>query len=162
MTNNMVFNLYNLFGDYMKKIFVFSITLGIIFSLLLILNYKKNINAKKYLETLYFMQLAAYENSSNVSKITKELDSYIVMKEDDNLYHVYVGIVKNKRNLEKIKEFYIKNGNNIYVREKMVRCKNFLNEIDNYEILLENSNNILSIEKEILKKFNDCENKRDG
>jgi len=162
MTNNMVFNLYNLFGDYMKKIFVFSITLGIIFSLLLILNYKKNINEKKYLETLYFMQLAAYENSSNVSKITKELDSYIVMKEDDNLYHVYVGIVKNKRNLEKIKEFYIKNGNNIYVREKIVRCKNFLNEIDNYEILLENSNNILSIEKEILKKFNDCENKRDG
>ena len=162
MTNNMVFNLYNLFGDYMKKIFVFSITLGIIFSLLLILNYKKNINEKKYLETLYFMQLAAYENSSNVSKITKELDSYIVMKEDDNLYHVYVGIVKNKRNLEKIKEFYIKNGNNIYVREKMVRCKNFLNEIDNYEILLEKSNNILPIEKEILKKFNDCENKRDG
>ena len=158
----MVFNLYNLFGDYMKKIFVFSITLGIIFSLLLVLNYKKNINEKKYLETLYFMQLAAYEKSSNVSKITKELDSYIVMKEDDNLYHVYVGIVKNKRNLEKIKEFYIKNGNNIYVREKMVRCKNFLNEIDNYEILLENSNNILSIEKEILKKFNDCENKRDG
>ena len=44
----------------------------------------------------------------------------------------------------------------------MVRCKNFLNEIDNYEILLEKSNNILPIEKEILKKFNDCENKRDG
>ena len=85
-----------------------------------------------------------------------------MINEDDNLYHVYVAIVKNKKNLEKIKDFYIKKGNNIYVREKIVRCKSFLNEIDNYEILLENSNNILSIEKEILKRFSNCENKRDG
>ena len=146
----------------MKKVFVFSITIGIIFSLLLILNYKKNINDKEYFETLYFIQLAAYKAPSNISKLTKELDSYIVINEDDNLYHVYVAIVKNKKNLEKIKDFYIKKGNNIYVREKIVRCKSFLNEIDNYEILLENSNNILSIEKEILKRFSNCENKRDG
>ena len=111
---------------------------------------------------LYFVQLAAYESASNVSKITKELDSYVVVKEDDNLYHVYVAITKNKKNLEKIKEFYIKNGNNIYVREKIVRCKSFLNDIDNYDILLEKSSSILSVEKEILKKYSNCENKRNG
>ena len=162
MTNNMVFNLYNLSGDNMKKVFIFSITIGIIFSLLLILNYKKNINDKKYYQSLYFIQVAAYENTSNVSKMTKELDNYIVVKEEDDLYHIYVAITKNKKNLEKIKEFYTKKGNNIYVREKIVSCKNFLNDVDNYELLLENSNNILSVEKEILKSFDNCENKRDG
>ena len=146
----------------MKKVFVFSITTGIIFSLLLLLNYRKNITEQEHFELLYFIQIAAYKNTANVSKITKELDSYIVIKEEDNLYHIYIAITKNKKNLEKIKEFYIKKGNNIYVREKKVSCKNFLNQIDNYELLLENSNNILSIEKEILKSFNDCENKRNG
>lgn len=158
MTNNMVFYLYNSFGDCMKKVFVFSITTGIIFSLLLILNYKKNINSNDHYETLYFVQVSAYKSVENISKITKSLDSYIVTHEDDNLYHIYVGITKNKKNLEKIKEFYIKKGNNIYVREKIVRCKNFLKELDNYEILLENSNNISLTLKEILKKYSECEN----
>ena len=146
----------------MKKVFVFSITIGIIFSLLLILNYKKNINDKETYETLYFIQTAAYKTIQNVSKITKNLDNYIVIKEEDDLYHVYIAITKNKKNLQKIKEFYTKNGNNIYVREKIVRCKSFLNEIDNYEVLLESSNNILLVEKEILKSFDSCENKRNG
>ena len=146
----------------MKKVFVFSITTGIIFSLLLILNYKKNINIKEYYETFYFVQIYAYKNVENISKITKGLDNYIVIKEDDDLYHIYVGITKNKNNLEKIKEFYTKKGNNIYVREKAVRCKNFLDDSDNYEILLENSNNISSVLKEILKEYSECENKRNG
>ena len=146
----------------MKKVFVFSITIVIIFSLLLILNYKKNINDKETYETLYFIQTAAYKTIQNVSKITKNLDNYIVIKEEDDLYHVYIAITKNKKNLQKIKEFYTKNGNNIYVREKIVRCKSFLNEIDNYEVLLESSNNILLVEKEILKSFDSCENKRNG
>ncbi len=167
MTNNVVFNLYNIFGDYMKKVITISVILGIIFSLILYLNYKKNINGVKETDTLYFIQVSAYKNVKNISDKTKALENYIVVKEDDNLYHIYIGLTKNLKNLEKIKEFYKKNGDNIYVREKVVSCKNFISELNNYETLLssaESKKTVERIEKEVLKKYKEynCENIRNG
>lgn len=167
MTNNVVIYLYNYFGDNMKKVFIISIVLGIIFSLILYLNYKKNTNDTKDINVLYFIQVSAFKNIKNISDKTKELESYIVIKEQDDLYHIYVGLTKNTKNLEKIKEFYKRNDDNIYVREKSVSCKNFIKELDNYEILLssaESKRTVEKIEKEVLKKYKEynCENIRNG
>lgn len=167
MTNNVVFYLYNVFGDYMKKIFIFSITFGFIFSLLLFLNYRKNMNDKTELNKLYFFQISAYKDLKNAANKTKYLESYIVIKEKDQLYHIYIGLTKSLKNVSKIKEFYNKNGNNIYVREKNVNCKNFIKDLDNYEILLssaESKESIEKIEREVLKKYKEynCENIRNG
>lgn len=167
MTNNVDFNLYNKFGDKMKKIFIVSIILGIIFSLIIYLNYKKNINDNLEINKLYFFQVSAYKNLENIANKTKDLESYIVIKESDNLYHIYVGLTKDLKNLQKIKEFYTKNGDNIYVREKSVSCKKFISDLNNYEVLLssaESKTSIEKIEKEVLKKYKEynCENIRNG
>ena len=167
MTNNVGFNLYNEHGDNMKKVFIVSIVLGIVFSLILYLNYKKNINENVEINKLYFFQISAYKNLENVKNKTKNLESYIVIKENDNLYHIYVGLTKNLKNLQKIKEFYSKNGDNIYVREKNVGCENFMSDLNNYEVLLssaESKKAIEKIEKEVLKKYKEynCENVRNG
>ena len=167
MTNNVLFYLYNVFGENMKKVIVVSIILGIIFSLIIYLNYRKNVNDKKEINILYFLQISAYKNVENISNKTKNLDSYLVIKENDNLYHIYIGLTKDSKNLEKIKEFYKKSNDNIYVREKVVSCKNFISELSNYEILLSNAESkdiVEKIEKEVLKKYKEynCENIRNG
>ncbi len=167
MTNNMVFNLYNKLGDNMKKTLILSILLGVIFSLILYLNYKKNTEIKNNNNILYFLQVAAYKDLNNVNKEINNLQSYIVIEEIDNLYHIYVGITLDQKNFEKVKEFYKKNDYNIYVREKVVNCKNFISDLKNYDILLSKSNSknsVDKIEKEVLKKYKEynCENIRNG
>jgi hypothetical protein len=167
MTNNVVFYLYNRFGDNMKRVFIISIILGIIFSLILYLNYKKNLNDIDSKVTLYFFQVSAYKNIENVSNKTKNLNSYLVIKESDNLYHIYIALTKNLENFKKIKELYEKNGDNIYVREKIVGCEKFILELDNYEVLIskvESKEAVERIQKDVLKKYKDynCENIRNG
>ena len=167
MTNNVVIYLYNDFGDNMKKVFIISIVLGIIFSLIFYLNYKKNNNEFKDIDTLYFIQISAYKNVKSISTETKKLESYLIIKEEDNLYHIYVGLTKKLKNLEKIKEFYKKSDDNIYVRKKRVNCKKFISELENYEILLssaESKSAIEKVEKEVLNKYKEynCENIRNG
>lgn len=163
----MVFNLYNKLGDSVKKIIIISILLGIFFSLILYLNYRKNTIIIKNYDTLYFLQISAYKDLNNVDKIVNNLQSYIVIEENDNLYHVYVGITLDQKNSEKIKEFYKKNDYNIYVREKVISCKNFISDLKNYDALLSKSDNkstVDKIEKEVLKKYKEynCENIRNG
>ena len=167
MTNNVVLYLYNKRGDNMKKVFVISITLGIIFSLILYLNYRKNTQSITKIDTLYFFQVSAYKNLENIANKTKDLESYIVVKESDDLYHIYIGLTKNLENLRKIKEFYKKSDDNIYVREKNVSCKEFIIELNNYEVLLSTASSkeaVEKIEKEVLKKYKEynCENIRNG
>ena len=167
MTNNVVFNLYNIPGDNMRKVFIISVLLGIIFSLIIYLNYKKNIDSKIEVNTLYFLQISAYKNVKNISNKTKNLNNYLVIKESDNLYHIYIGLTKNPKNIEKIKEFYKKTDDNIYVREKVVSCSEFISELNNYDTLLLNTESeevVKKIQKEVLKKYKEynCENIRNG
>ena len=129
MTNNMAFFMYNLLEVrcYMKKVIIISLILGTIFSLFMFFNYKSNSNKEKRVTNteIYFLQIGAYKNHENVTNITKTLPYYLVI-EEEKLYHVYVGITKSEENAKKIKEFYTKSGNNIYIRAKTLSNENFI------------------------------------
>lgn len=167
MTNNMAFYLYNRLGDNMKKILIVSVLLGIFFSLIIYLNYRKNSIIINNQTTLYFLQISAYKDMEYAKKLVNNLENYIIIEESDHLYHVYVGITYNLKNSEKIKEFYEKNNYNIYVRQKVVSCENFISDLKKYDTLLTEANNkevSLKIEKEVLNKYKEynCENIRNG
>lgn len=140
----------------MKKTIVFSVILGVVFSLIMYLNYYKNNNLKKInTSSVYFLQVGVYKNAKNVTNITKILPHYLVI-EKDNLYHVYVGISKNKENIEKIKVFYNQTGNNIYVDTLEINCDKFIKKLDTYDYLINASTNmdaINVINKEVLKSY---------
>lgn len=105
--------------------------------------------------TIYLFQVGAFKNYKNVDTITKTLNNYIV-EEKDNTYFVYVGITKDKKNIDKLREFFNKNVNNIYVKEKKVSNINFLNHLKKYDSLLKETTNyetIKLINKEILNKY---------
>lgn len=139
----------------MKKIIIITILIAFILSSFLYFNYVSARSNKKEGEVLYFLQVAAFKKYENVTKMSKLLSSYLVIQEED-LFHIYVGITKDKKNLEKLKEIYMSGGNNIYVKEKLVLNKEFIEYIKNYDYILEETDDkdiILNINKSVLKKY---------
>ncbi len=81
------------------------------------------------------------------------LKNYIY-KIKDNKYIIYLGITKNKKNIEKLKGFFIKKGysisiDNIVIDSKyddLIRsCDELLEKVDDYESIEKIENKILEI-----------------
>ena len=143
----------------MKKVLFFvSLSLTLLFAFYYFKMYKVSSEKEKYeieVVKVYYAQIGAYKNEENVSKVTKTLKNYAVEKKDDT-YHIYVGVSFHKENIQKIKEIYTKNGNNIYVREDLINNDTLVNAIRKFDDLLlttEDKDTIIEIEKEILNKY---------
>ena len=129
------------------------ILLGIIFAGFLILKYKNKDIDVLSTETVYLLQIGAYQNHENVVKVTKTLPSYVIIEEDGKT-KIIVGITKDNNNLEKLK----KNYENIYIREEQIDNKEFLDYLTKYDYLLNETNNYETIEQinhKILNKYSE-------
>jgi len=139
-----------------KKVILIFIIVSVVFSSFIYFNYIKASNKKESQQLLlYFIQTAAFKKYENVSKLSKELKTFLVIKEEE-LYHVYIAITADKKNLEKLKAFYKENNYNICVKEKIVSDEKFIKQIKNYDYLLSETTDkevIYSINKTILKKY---------
>ncbi len=149
----------------MKKIIIVSVLIGVGVSLFLYFNYKNNNNEELAINSkIYMLQIGAYKNYENVSKITKTLNSYVI-EEQENLHHVYVGLTGNEKNIDKIKAFYEKNGDNIYVRVKNIDNEEFMKKLSAYDYMIssaESKDAILTINKEILKTYEELKHENKG
>lgn len=106
-------------------------------------------------ETLYFLQAGVYSSEESMKEAMSNISYYIYTKEN-NMYYSYVGIVKDKKNLDKLKEYFKSEGYDIYVREIFVSNLSFITVLDQYEILLKETKDnkvIKSIENQILSKY---------
>ena len=86
-------------------------------------------------DTLYFLQQGVYSNEDVMKQSMVDFNYYIYALEDDG-YHTYIGITKNKENAKKIKEYYKEKGYDIYVKENNVKSSSFSSVITQYDILL--------------------------
>lgn len=105
--------------------------------------------------SVYFIQVGAFKNYNNVNNITKTLKNYLVV-EENNLYIIYVGITQNKNNLKKLEEFFKQKGNNIYIKNKKVNNKIFIDKLIKYDSLLKETNDyetIQMINKSVLNSY---------
>ena len=122
------------------KIILLGLIISFFMGFFLIKNYKDNLTIDITYGFLY-----GECNKDELDLLTLTLSNYIY-KKVDNKYEIYVGITRNKNNIEKLKEFYIKKGYSIIVREIEV-SNDFKELIDNCDILLEKTNDIDTIEK---------------
>ena len=106
----------------------------------LIKNYKNNLT-----DDITYGFLYGECNKDELDLLTLTLNNYIY-KKVDNKYEIYVGMTRNKNNIEKLKEFYIKKGYSIIVREIEV-SNDFKELIDSCDILLEKTDSEDTIEK---------------
>lgn len=89
-------------------------------------------------DNVYFLQLATYLDYDSAIKDTKSIENKLVLKENDK-YDVFVGISKDKNNLEKIGKLYSKLGYSLYIKPKDVTKEEFLINLDQFDKLLKSA-----------------------
>ncbi len=144
----------------MKKTLFFSI---IFISLGLLVGdklYKYNKTSIKDIiseKNIYFLQEGVYEKKENLDKNIKNLDQKVVEYKDKK-YYVYVGITKDKNIAYKLKEIYTDKGLNIYIKEKSLSNEEFLNNVEQFDLLIKNATTkeeILTIEEVVLASYSE-------
>lgn len=137
------------------------ISFGIAIGFYLLNSYedKENIKlANLSSEELIFFKYKEYNNEDEMKKDVMNLNSYIYTKEN-NKYHVYLAITKNEKNISKIKGFFEKKGYVISEEKIMVSNEHFLKQIENYDLLLQNTDKeevIEAIISGVLEKYEEA------
>ena len=103
----------------------------------------------------YFIEIGSYPTYEEMQMSAANLSSYIYEKIGDK-YYVYVAITKSKENAKKIKEYFIKNGYNIYIKEIAIENELFFEKLYEYDTLLSNLNDekaILTLCNQVLETY---------
>lgn len=101
---------------------------------------------------VYAFQIGVYKNKDNATKNATTNNSIVV--EDDNLYRVYIALLKDQTLIDNLKKYYDSIGLNYYLKAINV-SDNTENIINNYELLLNNcdSSNYDMILSSMLKEI---------
>ena len=106
-------------------------------------------------DELYFIQYGVFSSVDSMEKETIALENY-VYNIKDNMYYVYVGITGSSDNANKIVNHYKKLGYETIIKKYDISNNNFLNELKNYDSILENTDDttvIASLISQILIKY---------
>ena len=105
----------------------------------------------------YAVQYGVYKDPSTLEKTLSDLDNYVVSLEDGK-YYVYLGFTTNYSNLSKIRNMYKDMGVEVYIREVLIENEEFISNLEQFDILLDNVNgsiDILSINSAILSSYDE-------
>lgn len=134
---------------------VVAIILGGISGMFLFSKYKDTSYVFNENKKLYFLEEGVYSTRESLESNTKDINPKLVIQ-DDNKYHVYVGITSDFRNVSKIKKMYKDKGYSVYEKEIEVDNSEFTANISQFDILLESSKNdsdISTIEEVVLSNY---------
>ncbi len=149
----------------MKK-YLFPVILSLCIGMLLaytIINSYNNVDSltvSKNAEEIYYLQKGVYSSKTKMEEGMSDFQHYIYNVED-NKYHTYIGISKNKNNINKIKEFYQNKGYDTYIVTKITDNEEFLVVLGQYDELLANTDdeNALSVIcNQVLAKYEEMVN----
>lgn len=84
---------------------------------------------------------------------TKYKDSIVI--KDNELYRVYVSILKDSNNIESMKKYLDSNNISYYLKDVEINNKDIKKEINEYESIMDNNNEIvfLEVNKMIIEKY---------
>ena len=132
-----------------KSLFVFII--GIIIGY-----YLCNINllSKIFTNTYKAFQIGVYTDYGVAVSYKEKYDNSIIIK-DNELYRVYAAILKNNNNIESMSKYLKKNNIEFFLRDVSIEDKILVNELDEYERIMNNNNEIvfLEVNKLIIEKY---------
>ncbi len=143
----------------MKKIgapLICAILVGLGLGVYLFSQYEKKLeNVFQDDEIIYILQTGVYSSAENAHKYATNVEYYIIHP-DDKYYRVYGAITHNKDLVNRLKEYLVSKGNDIYVREIPINNLEFLELLKQYDLLLQSSGSddeLLQIEKQVLSKY---------
>ena len=141
---------------------VLSLCIGGLLAYLIINGYSdaENISVSKNAEEVYYLRQGVYSSKDNMENSMQDFEHYIYSVED-NMYNTYIGISKNKKNIEKLKGFYQKKGYDTYIETKITDNEDFLIVLGQYDEVLsetEDENAINVICNQVLAKYEEMVN----
>jgi len=114
-----------------------------------------NLDIKNIFRATYkAFQVGVYTNLDAANTYALKYDNSVVIK-DDELYRVYVAILKNKDNINNMSNYLNKKGINYYLKEVSIDNKNLKKEINDYESIMDTNNELvfLEVNKMIIDKY---------
>lgn len=114
-----------------------------------------NINPKKIFDTSYkAFQVGVYTTEELANTYKSKYKNAIVIK-DNELYRVYVAILRKENNIENMSNYLNKNNIDYYIKEVNISDKNLKNTINEYESIMNNNSEIVFLElnKMIMERY---------
>lgn len=112
----------------------------------------------------YFIQQGVYSSMESMKENMSDF-SYYIYSIKDNKYYVYIGITFLEENLNKIKGYYEEKGYITYVKELTINNESFITVLEQYDKLLQNSNEdevITTVCSQVLSKYEELVLKNDS
>lgn len=105
-------------------------------------------------KSIYAVQVGVYKNIDNAKDVANKMEGIVVL--DNDYYRVYIDIIKDKEILN-LREEYYKNNNINYYLKIINPSKEFIDKLDDYEIILKNTSisadKIRVVREKILKEY---------
>lgn len=92
-------------------------------------------------ENIYYLQCGAYTTKEASEVKIDYIEDKITIKED-NKYYSYIGMTSDIKIAEKIKKIYKDKGIDIYIKSNYIENNDFINQLTQYDVLLDASKNI--------------------
>lgn len=145
------------FGDKMKKLIIHSFFFigcgfflgNFVFQNRLVLRNQKDI--------YYFLEEGIYFNREIIQNHLTGFKQKVIEYENDR-YHVYVGITKDKEIAEKLKQIYKEKGYVVTIKEKSVSSEEFSENVNQFDLLVHSAKTeeeILKIEEVVLANYHE-------
>lgn len=148
----------------MKKTIIYgfiSVIVGIVLGKYLNIENFKSLPTFKTGESYYFLQEGIYSSEENLAENTKNIETKLVEKSNDK-YYVYLGITKNLKVAEKLKQLYENQGYQVYIKEVELKNEEFYNNVTQFDLLLNNDiseSEMLTIEEVVLANYEEITRK---
>ena len=137
------------------KYVIIAVLIGIIIGKYIFNEYKnENDHAVVKENYIYLMQYGVYTNKDTMLENCKKIKNYFYFKDTDG-YHVIIGIIKNKKNKQKIVES-LQITENIYMKREKIDNIEFLQLIEQYDNLIEQTEDkeiIINAQKQVLSNY---------
>lgn len=116
-------------------------------------------NTKQEEKEVYFLQIGVYSSKESMEKNVSKIPYYIYQV-DNGKFYVYVGITLKEKNSVKLKDFFVANGYNIYVKKFKISNIAFLTVLEQYDTMLEQAeaNSYSAICGQVLAKYEELVN----
>lgn len=148
----------------MKKTIIYgfiSVVAGIVLGKYLSIEDFKSLPTFKTGESYYFLQEGIYSSEENLAENTKNIETKLVEKSNDK-YYVYLGITKNLKVAQKLKQLYENQGYQVYIKEVELKNEEFYNNVTQFDLLLNNDiseSEMLTIEEVVLANYEEITRK---
>ena len=142
----------------MKKIIlkgILFVIIGFFLGEVIFGNTKDYLKRLKKMDTYYFLQEGVYSTKESLQRNIENL-THKTIDYQDNQYYVYVGITKDEKVLDTLKNIYEKKGYSLYIKEKDLSSEEFSENVNQFDLLIKNTeeeDQILTIERVVLANY---------